>query len=441
MTATAADGFMVAPEFERMERPALRALQLERLRPLLAHAYANVAHYRKSFDAAGVKPDDLRHLEDLARFPFIVKSDLRDNYPFGLFAVPRQQVIRLHASSGTTGKPTVVGYTEGDLDTWAGLMARTLAATGVRPGDVVHNAYGYGLFTGGLGFHYGAERLKCSVVPMSGGNTEKQIGLIVDFGARVLAATPSYALNIAEVAEQMGVDLAGSDLRIGVFGAEPWSESMRAEIEDVWNMLATDIYGLSEIIGPGVAQECTYKEGLHIFSDVFYPEIINPETGEEMPEGQDGELVITTLTKRAIPLIRYRTRDIVCINYEKCRCGRTSPRISKIKGRTDDMIVVRGINVFPSQIEHVLLGIEKTHPHYQIVVDRKAHKLDEVEVLVEVDQKMFSDEIKQLEELRGKIKKEIESVLNIGVRVTLVEPKTIERSMGKAKRVVDKRSI
>ncbi|MFA5424255.1 MAG: phenylacetate--CoA ligase [Phycisphaerae bacterium] len=428
-------------EVECAGRKELADLQGKQLADLAGYIYNNCEVYRKKFDDAKIKPGDIRTIADIKKLPFTTKEDMRDNYPYGLFSAKQTDVREIHVSSGTTGNPTLVGYTRDDIALWSDVMARCFCCAGAEPGDTIQIAYGYGLFTGGLGAHYGALEMGLRIIPTSSGQTARQLKIMQDFRPRIIACTPSYVLYMAEEAKEMGIDTRNGNWKIGVFGAEPWSESMRAEIEDVWNMLATDIYGLSEIIGPGVAQECTYKEGLHIFSDVFYPEIINPETGEEMPEGQDGELVITTLTKRAIPLIRYRTRDIVCINYEKCRCGRTSPRISKIKGRTDDMIVVRGINVFPSQIEHVLLGIEKTHPHYQIVVDRKAHKLDEVEVLVEVDQKMFSDEIKQLEELRGKIKKEIESVLNIGVRVTLVEPKTIERSMGKAKRVVDKRSI
>jgi phenylacetate-CoA ligase len=366
---------------------------------------------------------------------------MRDNYPYGLFCKDQKEVIEIHVSSGTTGNPTLVGYTRDDIKLWSEVMARCMACAGAEPGDTIQNAYGYGLFTGGLGAHYGGLEMGLRVIPMSSGQTQRQLKIMQDFKPKIISCTPSYALYMAEEAREMGIDPRNGSWKIGVFGAEPWSEKMRGEIEQTWNMLATDIYGLSEIIGPGVAQECPHKDGLHIFSDVFYPEIIDPNTNEPVKEGQAGELVITTLTKQAIPLIRYRTRDIVSINYEKCKCGRTSPRISKIKGRTDDMIVVRGINVFPSQIEHVILGIEGTEPHYQIIVDRQQHHLDEVEVLVEVNSKMFSDEVKKLEELRRKIKKEVESVLSIGVKITLVEPKTIERSMGKAKRVIDKRQI
>jgi phenylacetate-CoA ligase len=366
---------------------------------------------------------------------------MRDSYPFGLFSVPVKNISEIHVSSGTTGNPIVVGYTRQDLKLWSEAMARVLCLAGAEPGDMIQNAYGYGLFTGGLGFHYGALEMGLTIIPASAGQTKRQLKLMTDFKPRILACTPSYSLYMAEEAKEMGLDPKKGSWKIGIFGAEPWSESMRREIESTWNMLATDVYGLSEIIGPGVAQECPHKDGLHIFWDVFYPEVINPKTGKAAKDGEDGELVITTLTKQGIPLIRYRTRDIVSINYAKCRCGRTLPRISKIKGRTDDMIIVRGINVFPSQIEHVLLGIEGIKPHYQLIVDRKAGELDELEILVEVEQKIFSDEIKQLRMLEDKIKKEIESTLGIFVKVKLVEPKTIERSEGKAKRVVDKRVL
>jgi phenylacetate-CoA ligase len=397
--------------------------------------------YQKKLDAAGVKPDTLTSIDDIKRLPFTTKEDMRDNYPYGLFSAPQDQISEIHVSSGTTGNPTLVGYTRDDLALWGDVMARTLCCAGAEPGDTIQIAYGYGLFTGGLGFHYGALEMGLRVIPTSSGQTARQLKIMQDFKPRIIGCTPSYALYMAEEAADLGIDPREGNWKIGIFGAEPWSDSMRQEIEEAWNMLATDVYGLSEIIGPGVAQECPHKDGLHIFSDVFYPEIINPQTGDEVEPGQDGELVITTLTKQGIPLIRYRTRDIVSINYEPCRCGRTSPRISKIRGRTDDMIVVRGINVFPSQIEHVLVGIEGTQPHYQIVVDRESHKLDQVEVLVEVEQKFFSDEIKHLNELRERIKREIQAVLSVGVKVTLVEPKTIERSMGKSKRIVDKRTL
>ena len=380
-------------------------------------------------------------IDDIKKLPFTTKEDMRDNYPYGLFSTPQDRIKEIHVSSGTTGNPTLVGYTKDDLGLWGDVMARVLCCAGAVPGDTIQIAYGYGLFTGGLGFHYGALEMGLRIIPTSAGQTARQLKIMQDFQPRIIACTPSYALYMAEEAKEMGLDPTQGNWKIGIFGAEPWSDSMREEIESIWNMLATDVYGLSEIIGPGVAQECHHKDGLHIFSDVFYPEIIDPQTGEEVPEGADGELVVTTLTKQGIPLLRYRTRDIVSMQNEKCRCGRTSPRISKIKGRTDDMIVVRGINVFPSQIEHVLVGIEGTQPYYQIIVDRAAHQLDQVEVLVEVDQKFFSDEIKRLNEIRDQIRKEIQAVLSVGVKVTLVEPKTIERSMGKSKRIVDKRTL
>jgi len=424
-----------------MQPAELKRVQSERLKKLAALVYGKCKVYKDKFDKAGVTPADVKSIDDIRRLPFTTKIDMRDNYPYGLFSAEQKDVKEIHVSSGTTGNPTLVGYTKDDISLWGEVMARSLACAGAEPGDTVQNAYGYGLFTGGLGVHYGALTLGCRIIPMSSGNTARQLKIMQDFKPKLITCTPSYALYMAEEAKELGIDPKKGNWKVGVFGAEPWSEKMRGEIEAAWNMLATDIYGLSEIIGPGVAQECPHKNGLHVYSDVFYPEIINADTGEPVGSGEDGELVITTLTKQAIPLIRYRTRDIVSITYEKCQCGRTSPRISKIKGRTDDMIVVRGINVFPSQIEHVLLGIDGTSPNYQIVVDRQQHQLDEVEVLVEVDSKMFSDEVKKLEELKRKIHKEISAVLSISAKVTLVEPKTIERSMGKAKRVIDKRQI
>lgn len=428
-------------DIECMPPAELKALQSNYLKKLIPYIYHRCPVYRQKIDAAGVHPDAIRSIDDIKRLPFTTKEDMRDYYPYGLFSAPQDQIQEIHVSSGTTGNPTLVGYTRDDLKLWGDVMARVLCCAGAEPGDTIQIAYGYGLFTGGLGFHYGALEMGLRIIPTSSGQTARQLKIMQDFKPRILGCTPSYALYMAEEAKELGIDPTQGNWKIGIFGAEPWSESMRREIEEAWNMLATDVYGLSEIIGPGVAQECQHKDGLHIFSDVFYPEIIDPATGEEVPEGQDGELTITTLTKQGIPLIRYRTRDIVSIRYDKCRCGRTSPRISKIKGRTDDMIVVRGINVFPSQIEHVLVGIEGTQPHYQIVVDRKARQLDEVEVLVEVEQRFFSDEIRHLSELREKIRKEIQNVLSIGVKVTLVEPKTIERSMGKSQRIVDKRTL
>jgi phenylacetate-CoA ligase len=428
-------------KFECMAPAELKQVQSERLEKLVGYIYKNCKVYKEKLDKAGIKPGAIKSIDDIKRLPFTTKIDMRDNYPYGLFCTDQKEVKEIHVSSGTTGNPTLVGYTKDDLKLWSEVMARCLACAGAEPGDTVQNAYGYGLFTGGLGIHYGGLEMGLRIIPMSSGQTQRQLKIMQDFKPKIITCTPSYALYMAEEAKDMGIDPKNGNWKIGVFGAEPWTEKMRGEIESAWNMLATDIYGLSEIIGPGVAQECPHKDGLHIFSDVFYPEIIDPDSGEAVAQGQDGELVITTLTKQAIPLIRYRTRDIVSISYEKCKCSRTSPRISKIKGRTDDMIVVRGINVFPSQIEHVLLGIEGTEPHYQIIVDRQQHQLDEVEVLVEVNSKMFSDEVKKLEELKRKIKKEISAVLSISAKVTLVEPKTIERSMGKAKRVIDKRQM
>ncbi len=428
-------------DVECLDPAGLKTLQSEHLKKLIPYIYHNCPVYKQKLDAAGVAPDGIQSIDDIERLPFTTKEDMRDHYPYGLFSAPQDKINEIHVSSGTTGNPTLVGYTKDDLALWGDVMARVLCCSGAEPGDTIQIAYGYGLFTGGLGFHYGALTMGLRIIPTSAGQTARQLKIMQDFKPRIIACTPSYALYMAEEAKDMGLDPRQGNWKIGVFGAEPWSESIRNEIEEAWNMLATDVYGLSEIIGPGVAQECTYKDGLHTFSDVFYPEIVDPTTGQQVSEGEDGELVVTTLTKQGIPLIRYRTRDIVSMTTEKCRCGRTSPRISKIKGRTDDMIVVRGINVFPSQIEHVLVGIEGTQPHYQIVVDREAHKLDEVEVLVEVEQRFFSDEIKHLNEMRDKIKKEIGAVLSIGVKVTLVEPKTIERSMGKSKRIVDKRTL
>lgn len=428
-------------EYETMPREALEAIQLKRLQNVVERVYATVKPYRKKMDEAGVKPSDIKSLDDLRRLPFTTKDDLRDNYPFGMFAVPLERIVRVHASSGTTGKPTVVGYTKRDIDTWAELMARTLTCAGVHRGDIVHNAYGYGLFTGGLGFHYGAERLGATVIPISGGNTKRQIMIMRDFGSTVLTCTPSYALNIAEVIKDSGIEPSELRLRVGIFGAEPWSDKMRGEIEKKLGIDAIDIYGLSEIIGPGVSVECVEKkEGLHIFEDHFIPEIIDPETGEVLPHGESGELVFTTLTKEAFPVIRYRTRDITRLITEPCICGRTLYRMEKVTGRTDDMLIIRGVNVFPSQIEHVLMSIEGVEPHYQIIVDREG-ALDVMEVLVEVSEQLFSDEIKTLESFAKRIEQELKEALAVSCKVRLVEPRTIQRSEGKAKRVIDKRKI
>ncbi len=425
--------YMYAPEVERMARSDLAELQMQRLRRTLELAYARVPHYRTAFAAAGAKPDDLRSLDDLRRFPFTVKADLRDNYPFGLFAVPREKVMRLHASSGTTGKPTVVGYTARDIDTWAEIIARALACAGARPGDVVHNALGYGLFTGGLGFHYGAERLGCTVTPMSGGQTEKQIALMLDFGARVLVSTPSYTLNLAEVAEKSGIDLPASSLAVGVLGAEPWSESMRAEIDRRLGIAAIDSYGLSEIIGPGVAMECHLRSGLHGWEDHFLFEIVDPETLESLPLGAEGELVITTLTKEAMPMVRYRTRDITRLDPTPCPCGRTHVRLLRVAGRNDDMLIIRGVNLYPSQIEAVLLGHPGLAPQYQLVVARQG-SLDHLTVEVEAAEAGADRTV-----LGMKLRQHIKSMLGLSCEVIVRLPGELPRSQGKAKRVRDLR--
>lgn len=428
-------------EFETLPREALEALQMKRLKALIEREYAAVPYYRQKMEEAGVKPADIKGLDALGKLPFTTKEDLRKNYPFGLFAVPFERVVRIHASSGTTGKPTVVGYTRRDIDTWAELMARTLTAGGAHQGDVVHNAYGYGLFTGGLGAHYGAERIGAAVIPISGGNTKRQIMIMQDFGSTVLLCTPSYALNLADVMREMDIDPSSLKLRVGLFGAEPWSENMREEIEKKLNIKAIDIYGLSEVMGPGVASECIEgKKGLHVFEDHFIPEIINPETGEVLPHGEAGELVFTTITKEAFPVIRYRTRDISRLIPEPCACGRTFYRMQRITGRSDDMLIIRGVNVFPSQIEHVLMSIEGVEPHYQIIVDREG-SLDVMEVQVEVSEEIFSDEVKVLERLGKRIEREIKDLLGISSKIKLVEPKTIQRSEGKAKRVIDNRKL
>jgi phenylacetate-CoA ligase len=428
-------------EFETLPREALEALQLKRLVATAERVYATVPFYKKKFDECGSKPSDIKSLKDLQRLPFTTKLDLRDNYPFGLFAVPMEQVVRIHASSGTTGKQVVVGYTRRDINTWAELMARSLAASGAQKNDIIHNAYGYGLFTGGLGVHYGAEKLGASVIPISGGNSKRQIIIMQDFGSTVLTCTPSYALFLAETAEEMGVDIKKLKLRVGVFGAEPWSEKMRDEIERKLNIQAIDIYGLSEVIGPGVSIECIEaKKGLHIFEDHFIPEIIDPQTGKVLPYGEKGELVFTTITKEAFPLLRYRTRDISVLYPQPCKCGRTHLRMERVSGRSDDMLIIRGVNVFPSQIESVLMTIKGVEPHYLLIVDRQGN-LDTLEVHVEVNESGFSDEVKDLQTLGRTIEKEIKDLLGVNAGVKLVEPKTIQRSEGKAQRVIDKRKI
>jgi len=428
-------------EFETLPREALEALQLKRLQQVASRVYHTVGFYRKAFDKAGVSPDDIKSLDDLKRLPFTCKQDLRDNYPFGLFTVPMTNIVRVHASSGTTGKPTVVGYTKRDISTWAELMARAFAAAGITKNDIIHNAYGYGLFTGGLGAHYGAEKLGASVIPMSGGSTKKQILLLQDFGPTAICCTPSYLLFLAEAGKEMGVDMKSLKLRIGILGAEPWSEKMRAQIEETLDITALDIYGLSEIMGPGVGIECIEGRcGLHIFEDHFIVEVIDPVTGEVLPYGEKGELVFTTITKEAFPLIRYRTKDISRLMPEICKCGRTFVRMERVSGRSDDMLIIRGVNVFPSQIESVLMDIEGLKPHYQLIVDREG-SMDTLEVRVEVSEKVFSDEIRQLQKLEKRITKDIKDYLGVTTKVKLVEPKSLERFEGKAQRVVDKREI
>jgi phenylacetate-CoA ligase len=423
------------PDVETLPRQRLAALQLERLRATVRNAYDHVPLHRARLDAIGATPEDFRSLDDVRRLPFTLKSDLRDHYPFGLFARPVSALARLHASSGTTGKPTVVGYTQNDLATWAELMARSMACAGARPGDVVHNAYGYGLFTGGLGAHYGAERLGAVVVPMSGGSTERQVALIVDFGARVLCATPSYALAIAEVAEKQGIDLRQSALEVGLFGAEPWSDAMRREIETRLGLSAVDIYGLSEIMGPGVACECDCKAGLHGWEDHFLFEVIDPESGEAVPEGQPGELVITTLTKQALPMLRYRTRDITKVTTAPCDCGRTHLRILRITGRNDDMLIIRGVNVYPSQVEAVLVGLPDIAPHYQLVVERRG-SLDAVTIEVEAQPGI---EPRAFDRIADRVAHHIKSLIGITTDVEVKQPGAIPRSQGKAVRVRDLR--
>ena len=428
-------------EHETMPREDLKTLQLTRLKAVVERVYHLVPFYRRRMDELGVKPEHIRTLEDLHLLPFTTKQDLRDNYPFGMFAAPMDQVVRIHASSGTTGKPTPVGYTQRDLETWSELIARALAAAGVHRGDIIHVAYGYGLFTGGLGLHYGAERLGAAVIPVSGGQTRRQIMLIQDFGPTVICCTPSFALYLAEVGQEMGVDFAKTKLRVGIFGAEPWTEGMRQETEKRLSLDAVDIYGLSEVMGPGVAIECLEaKQGLHIFEDHFLPEIINPASLEAAPNGELGELVITTLTKEAFPLLRYRTRDITSLNYAPCKCGRTMARINRFQGRSDDMLIIRGVNVFPSQIESVLMETPGVAPHYQLIVDREG-MLDTLEVQVEVDEATFSDEVKQMQALAQSIQRQIKDYFTVSVKVKLVEPRTIPRSEGKAKRVIDNRKL
>jgi phenylacetate-CoA ligase len=431
-------------EFETLPREVLEALQLKRLQQVVQRVYHTVGFYRAAFEEADVKPDDIKSLADLAKLPFTTKQDLRDNYPFGLFAVPMSSIVRLHASSGTTGRSTVVGYTKRDIDIWSELMARCFAAAGLNKNDIIHNAYGYGLFTGGLGAHYGAERLGASVIPMSGGNTKRQLMILQDFGPTAICCTPSYALNLAEQGRAIGIDMRSLKLRVGIFGAEPWSEKMRNDIENALNITALNIYGLSEVMGPGVSMECIEgRNGMHIAEDHFLAEIIDPETGAALPHGAKGELVFTTISKEAFPLIRYRTRDITTLNSAPCRCGRTHVRMDRVMGRSDDMLIIRGVNVFPSQIEAVLLNIEGTEPHYQLIVERSG-TLDTLEVQVEVSEKWMDQsagEVRVLQNMERRIVKDMKDYLGISAKVKLVEPKSLQRFEGKANRVIDKRKL
>lgn len=430
---------MYQSQYEAMPRAQLESLQLERLRALLVRVYESVPTYRRKFDDAGFDPRSVSSLDELRTVPFTVKDDLRAAYPYGMFAVPLRDIVRVHSSSGTTGQVSVVGYTAGDVDRWADLMARTFSAAGATPDDIVQVAYGYGLFTGGLGAHYGSERLGALTIPISGGNTKRQVQVLNDFGTTVLACTPSYALLLAETARDMGIDPLTLPLKIGVFGAEPWSEGMRVQIERELGIRAIDIYGLSEVLGPGVATECEHQHGLHVFEDHFLIEIIDPVTLQPVPDGEVGEVVFTTLTKEGIPVIRYRTRDISRIIPEPCSCGRTMRRMERVTGRSDDMLIIRGVNVYPSQIEQVLLGIEMVAPHYQVVLTKRG-SMDHVEVHVEVAPEFSFDEVRELERLQARVRAEIQSALAVSIAVKLVEPKSIARSEGKAKRVVDLRS-
>ena len=430
-------GFHPASGFDFLPLPQLRDLQFRRLQASVQNAYDHVPLIRQRLEERGMEPGDLRSLDDLTQLPFTVKADLHETYPFGLFARPLEEIVRLHASSGTTSKPIVVAYTKADLDVWASVMLRCLVSCGLHRGDIVHVAYGYGLFTGGLGAHYGAEALGATVIPMSGGNTDRQIMVLRDFGATAICCTPSYFLHLTERARELG--LPCSNLRVGVFGAEPWTDAMRQRIQEETGIRAYDIYGLSEIIGPGVAVECECQDGLHIFEDHFYPEIVHPETGESVPPGEEGELVLTTLSKQAMPMIRYRTRDITALLPGACPCGRTLRRMRRISRRSDDMLIVRGVNVFPSQIESVLLEMEHTMPHYRIILTRE-HGLDQMEVQVEVTARMFSDTVGALETLHDRLADAMERVLQVRTRITLVEPHTIPRSEGKSNRVVDRRA-
>lgn len=428
------------PEYECMPREEIEQLQLERLQATLNRVYKNVTCYRNKFNELGIVPEDVTSLSDLSKLPFTTKEDLRLNYPYGMFAVPLREVVRIHSSSGTTGKPTVVGYTKNDVKVWSNLVARFMTAAGVTSDDVVQIAFGYGMFTGAFGLHYGSERIGASVIPMGAGNTEKQIMIMQDYKTSALVSTPSYAVTIAERMEKMGIDPKSLSLKVGLFGGEPWSEAMRREIESRLGISATDNYGLSEVIGPGVAGECGHKCGMHISEDAFIAEIIDPDTGETLPPGSVGELVLTSLTKEAFPIVRYRTRDITSLDFAKCDCGRTTVRMKKTMGRSDDMLIIKGVNVYPSQIEDVLFAVEGCQPHYQLVVDRKG-ALDTLEIRIEVTENIFFDEMKLQKAFLDQVERRIDSVLGVGAVVKLVEPHSIPRAEGKASRVIDNRKI
>lgn len=427
-------------EIETADRETLEKIQSERLVNTVKRVYNNVELYRKRMDDAGVKPEDIKSIKDLSKLPFTYKQDLRDTYPYGMFACPMKDVVRIHASSGTTGRQTVVGYTKNDIDMWATCLARALSAAGATNEDFIHVSYGYGLFTGGLGAHYGAEKLGAAVIPAATGNTRRQLQIFKDFGSTVLCCTPSYAMYLADSLSEYGLTKDDLKLKAGVFGAEPWTENMRAQIEEKLGIKAFDIYGLSEVAGPGVAFDCECQNGMHINEDNFIPEIIDSETGEVLPDGETGELVFTCVSKEALPLIRYRTKDITSLTHCKCGCGRTFVRMNRVTGRADDMLIIRGVNVFPSQVESVILTIKEAAPYYQLVVDRK-NNLDTLEVKVEMNEQIFSDSVKTIEKVEQEIRKKLDSVLGITAKVTLVEPGSIERSEGKAKRVIDKRVL
>jgi phenylacetate-CoA ligase len=425
---------------ECMSAEEKEELQLRRLQEVVKLAYENVNYYKKRFKDLNVHPDDIETLDDLKKLPFTTKTDLRDAYPFGMFAVPRDEIVEVHTTSGTTGKPTVSGYTQKDLDIWGEVMARTLTMAGASKKDLIQNCYGYGLFTGGLGVHYGAQKIGATVIPISAGNTQRQIQIMQDFGSTILTCTPSYALYLSEVLQNQGVEPEEISLKSGVFGAEMWTEEMREEIENRFNISALNVYGLTEIIGPGVAQECAKKSGLHIFDDHFYPEIIDPENLKTLPHGEKGELVLTTLTREGMPIIRFRTRDITTLRQEKCECGRTHIKMDRITGRSDDMLKIRGVIVFPSQIERAILNIKGLEPHYQIIVTQP-HHLDELEVQVEASNILFSDEVKHIEDVKKNIEDHIHDEIGLRVNVTLVEPQSLPRSNGKAVRVIDRRNL